>query len=47
MKSVVDNPALAWPRQMLEYGAQVLERTEDLLEQLPQLPSSEPVDAPF
>lgn len=47
MKSVVDNPALAWPRQMLENGAQVLERTEDLLEQLPQLPSSEPVDAPF
>jgi DNA processing protein len=47
MKSVIDNPSLEWPRKMMEYGAQVLERTEDLLEQLPELPSPEPLDAPF
>jgi hypothetical protein len=32
---------------MMEYGAQVLEQTDQLLEQLPQLPVSEPLDAPF
>jgi DNA processing protein len=47
MKSVVDNPELKWPRKMMEYGAQVLEQTDQLLEQLPQLPVSEPLDAPF
>lgn len=47
LKSVVDNPALTWPREMMEYGAQVLEQTDQLLEQLPQLSVSEPLDAPF
>lgn len=36
MRSVVDNPALTWPRQMLEYGARVLgDDIGDILEILP------------
>jgi DNA processing protein len=36
MASVLDRPNLAWPRTMIEYGAMVLRRPEDLLEQLPE-----------
>jgi DNA processing protein len=35
MKSVADRPDLKWPRQMLNYGAQILNDPEDLLEALP------------
>lgn len=35
LRSVVDNPALSWPREMLEYGAFVLTEFEELLEVLP------------
>lgn len=36
LRSVVDNPALAWPREMIQYGAFVLTKFEDLLEVLPE-----------
>jgi DNA processing protein len=35
LKSLVDNPALKWPASMLEYGACLLERPEELFEVLP------------
>lgn len=35
LKSVVDNPDLAWPREMLQYGAFVLADFGELLEVLP------------
>lgn len=35
LKSLVDNPALDWPGQMVAYGAFVLENPEDILEVLP------------
>jgi len=35
LKSVVDNPDLNWPREMLEYGAFVLADFEELLDLLP------------
>ncbi len=38
MRSVVDQPQLSWPAEMLDHGAYVLETTEDLLEHLPTTP---------
>lgn len=35
LKSVVDNPDLAWPREMLQYGAFVLAEFGELLDVLP------------
>jgi DNA processing protein len=35
LRSVLDRPELAWPRDMLAYGAQVLEDVEPLFEALP------------
>jgi DNA processing protein len=35
LKSVVDNPDLKWPREMIEYGAFVLTDFDDLIEILP------------
>lgn len=36
MKSIVEErPELEWPREMMEYGAQVLEEPEELLDALP------------
>ena len=35
MKSVVEGGQLSWPREMLQFGAEVLEQSEDLLEVLP------------
>ncbi len=35
MRSVADDKALRWPREMLGYGAQILTSTEDVLEVLP------------
>jgi DNA processing protein len=34
-KSLTDRPDLAWPREMLDYGALILEEPEDLFEALP------------
>lgn len=42
MASILDQPGLSWPRTMLDYGAMVLKKSEDLLAQLP-----EPVDDPL
>jgi len=42
MASILDQRGLSWPRTMLDYGAMVLHKPEDLLEQLP-----EPVDDPL
>jgi len=42
MASILEQRGLSWPRTMLDYGAMVLNRPEDLLEQLP-----EPVDDPL
>ena len=42
MASILDQRGLSWPRTMLDYGAMVLNRPEDLLVQLP-----EPVDDPL
>ena len=36
MRSVVDDKALKWPAEMLRYGADVLAKTEDLIEALPE-----------
>ena len=36
LQSVVDNPDLAWPREMIQYGAFVLKQLEELLEVLPE-----------
>ncbi|MGX9357513.1 DNA-processing protein DprA [Roseobacteraceae bacterium S113] len=38
MKSVAQNPALSWPKEMIGYGAQVLSR-EDLPDALYEIPS--------
>jgi DNA processing protein len=35
MASILDRRDLAWPKSMIEYGAMVLRKPEDLLEQLP------------
>jgi DNA processing protein len=35
MRSVVENTALTWPEQMLDYGAYVLTDVEDLLDRIP------------
>jgi len=35
MRTVVENGALSWPREMMKYGADVLAETDDLLEALP------------
>lgn len=42
MASILDQRSLSWPRTMLDYGAMVLNKPEDLLAQLP-----EPVDDPL
>jgi DNA processing protein len=36
MRSVVEDKAMTWPAEMLRYGAEVLAKTEDLLEALPE-----------
>jgi DNA processing protein len=36
LRSVADNPALSWPREMIQYGAFVLTKFEELLEVLPE-----------
>ena len=42
MASILKQSGLSWPRTMLDYGAMVLHKPEDLLAQLP-----EPVDDPL
>jgi DNA processing protein len=38
MKSLVENKALAWPREMVGYGAQILSGKDELDEILPEIP---------
>jgi hypothetical protein len=42
MASILERRQLSWPRMMLDYGAMVLNKPEDLLAQIP-----EPVDDPL
>ena len=42
MASILERRDLSWPRTMLNYGAMVLNKPEDLLAQIP-----EPVDDPL
>lgn len=42
MASILDQRGLSWPKTLLDYGAMVLHKPEDLLAQLP-----EPVDDPL
>ena len=35
MKSILDTPGLTWPAKMMEYGAQMLDAPEMILEALP------------
>jgi DNA processing protein len=35
MRAVADTKSLAWPREMRKYGAEVLARTEELLDAIP------------
>ena len=37
LRSIVETPGLAWPQEMVGYGARVLTRTEELLDTLPPL----------
>ena len=34
-RSLAEDPALSWPREMMKYGAEILTRTEELLDALP------------
>jgi DNA processing protein len=36
MRSVVENKDLKWPAEMLKYGAEVLTKTDELLESIPE-----------
>ena len=36
MKSILDSSDLIWPKTMLEYGAMILESSEDLFDHLPE-----------
>ena len=36
MRSVVENETLRWPKEMLEYGASILTKTEDVLNVIPE-----------
>lgn len=47
LRSLVDDPQLQWPRLMIDYGAEILDRLDPLVAELP--PTREPalVEAPF
>ncbi len=47
LRSIVDNPALAWPSKMLDYGANVLSDLEDLLDAIPSPGFAGHLDAVF
>ncbi|MCY2959175.1 MAG: DNA-processing protein DprA [Planctomycetota bacterium] len=47
MKSVLDDPRLAWPREMMHFGAHVLAEPEDVLCELPPERFAAAIDAPF
>jgi len=47
MKSVLDDPRLTWPREMIHFGAHELREPEDLLSELPPERFAAAIDAPF
>jgi DNA processing protein len=47
LKSLIEDVALAWPKEMLNYGAMVLSSPEELLAELPPPSERIPHDAPF
>lgn len=47
MRSLVENPNLDWPKLVLDYGAEVLDNTDQVLAQLPPLPEPELADVAF
>jgi DNA processing protein len=47
LRSIMENPALKWPASLIEYGACVLSRTEDVLEAIPCSPLTGYADPPF
>lgn len=47
LRSLVDKPGLEWPKLVMEYGADVLDRTEDLLALLPPVEEYELDSAAF
>lgn len=47
MRSVLDDSSLAWPREMIRFGAQVLSEPDDLLSELPPERFAPAIDAPF
>jgi DNA processing protein len=46
-KSLVDDPSRTWPREMLDYGALVLETIEDVLDAIPSGPPVPAEDLAF
>lgn len=47
LRSLVEKPDLSWPALVLEYGAEVLDGTDQVLERLPPLPEAELADLAF
>jgi DNA processing protein len=47
LRSIVEEPGLKWPAQMLEYGAAILTGVQDLLDVIPCANMSEQLDAAF
>jgi DNA processing protein len=47
MQSILDDRDLHWPEQILDYGAEVLTKTEQILEVLPSRRLHTLEDAPF
>lgn len=47
VRSLVDKPGLDWPALVLEYGAEILDHTEQIFERLPPLPEPELAELAF
>ncbi|MBI4959082.1 MAG: DNA-protecting protein DprA [Desulfovibrio sp.] len=47
LRSIVENPALKWPAQMLDYGASVLSGVDELLDAIPCSDLAAQFDAAF
>ncbi len=47
LRSLVEKPGLAWPALVLDYGAEILDRADQVLERMPPLPQPELADLAF
>jgi DNA processing protein len=47
MRSLVEAPNIAWAKLMLDYGAEILDSTDNLLAELPPRRESQLAEAPF